>query len=1205
MRIFRLHSSAPAQMSTLAFMRSVVIVATLAVACLCAYAANVNGRIKGVVTDPQDAVVPGAQVIATNTATGVKYPTVSGRDGSYFFPELPIGPYSISASMQGFRNFSASGIVLNIDQEYVEPIHLKLGTAAEVVEVTESSVQVDTTDMQFSNVVDSQQMSELPLIGRNFASLELTLPGVQSASGSERIGGYSVSGSQQQQTEFLINGADGNDIALNTQVINPILDAVGEFNLIDGPLNAEYDRNSGGIVSASIKSGTSTYHGNVFDFYRDTFLNTNNFFQKKVSGAATTVSPYHQHIVGGTVGGPILKNKLFIFGAFQAIPARTPQGSGGSATLYTTANLSNGNFSGDVYSGVGTAPATAFSSNPIPSSIIIPGCAPNGTTLVPIPLTWAQCLGPTSVGGKGGLNGMVPITSYNSVTSAMVQKYIPPSLINNGTNGYIFNETTIQTAYQEDGRVDFNPTSKDQLSFIGIYSFSNVSNTLPFSGATVPGFGDGTVAHTQQYSFDYVRQISSTAVNDFGVHWMRFNDKSSFPQQVVQPSTGGFSITPQDTAGATLPQLSVNGFFTLGGTNNGPQPRIDQNYQVEDNFSKTIGNHSLKFGYDGRRFNVSNIFDASNSGAYAFNNTASQYGTGDPSLDLLLGIPASYTQGTGSVIQASAFLNYVYAQDAWKATSDLTINFGLGYSLDTPLRNHQFGGLAVGCFILGEQSKIFPGSPQDLVYPGDPGCSNSGQATLRHDEFGPRIGFSWAPDLGALSGGKGKFSVRGGFGIYYNRSEEESALQTLGTPPFGFTSAGAGDFGGSPALVNPFADINGGLTTGTGGGSGSTSEANRFPYAEPKAGSNVSFAALEPVYNISGFSTGFRAPYAENFQLSVERELPSNIVARLSYVGSLGRRNQNVYEANPETTAGHAECVADANCIANRNYQAAVYPQNKLANSTGIAEMGMVTSEASSNYNALQASLIKGATHGLLFQLSYTYSHAMDTASSFENSGYGNDGARGYNQYQPSLNYGDSTFDARQRIVFSPVYTVPFKHGSSEFSPYNLAVSGWQISGIMTAATGFPYDISYAGTTSRSLWCDAGMSFYACPDVPNQTAPLVRGNPRTRATSGPLSGYSTWFGTGSFSSETIGTFGNIHRNPYHGPGTNNTNLVLAKNFSLSGDGTRSLQLRMESDNAFNHTQFNNPTSQYGSALLGQITTAAGGRITQLAAKISF
>jgi hypothetical protein len=1186
MRFSRLLCTASVLTPTRPFWRSVIIVLAIVAASLCANAANVNGRIRGVVTDPQDAVIAGAHITATNVATGVKYVTVSGQDGAYYFAQLPVGSYTVTATMQGFATFTATGIVLNIDQEYVQPIRLKVGAITEVMEVSESSVQVDTTDMQFSNVVDSEQMSNLPLIGRNFTGLELTLPGVQA--GSDRFGSYSVSGAQSQQSEFLINGADTNDIALNTLVINPILVALSEFNLIDGPLNAEYDRNSGGIVSASIRSGTNQFHGAAFEFYRDTFLNTNNFFQKHVNGTYAAVSPFHQNIVGGAVGGPILKNKLFIFGAFQASPQRTPQGAG-SVTVYTSANL-GGDFSPDL---TGTGPggtATEFSTNYIPSTISIPGCTSYSASGKGD--TWAQCLGTK-------LNGKVPTSAFNAVTLALVKKYVPAP--NNGTTGYAFNETTIQTAYQEDGRVDFNPNSKNQLSFVGIYNFSGTANTIPFSGATVPGFGDGSVVHSQQYSFDYVHQFGPTAVNDFGLHWTRLNFKASFPQQIVQPSSVGFSITPQDKSASTVPQLSVSGFFTVGGTNNGPQPRIDSNYQVEDNFSKVLGHHSLKFGYDGRRFNVWNLFDASNSGAYAFNNTSSPYSTGDPSLDLLLGIPATYYQGTGSILQVDAFLNYAYAQDTWKVSNSLTLNYGLGYSIDTPMRNHQYAGLGLGCLIIGEQSTVFPLSPKDFVFPGDSGCTIAGQATMHYGEFGPRLGFAWTPDLGAISGARGKLSIRAGFGIYYDRTEEESALQTLGTPPFGFTSDGAGDFGGQPSLVNPFVDINGGLATGSTGGAGTASENNRFPYAEPAAGSKVDFSGYEPIYNISSFAPSFRAPYAENYQLSVEREFPSKIVARVSYVGSVARRNQTAFEGNPETAAGHAACVASTTCQTDRNYQAIYFPQNKLANSAAVAEMGLIGSESSSSYNSLQASVTKGQTHGLLFQLSYTYAHAIDNGSNLENTGWGSNGARGYNQYQPSLNHGDSLFDARQRLVFSPSYTVPFRHGGSTFSPFNLLVSGWQISGITAVATGFAYDISYAGTTSRSLYCDAGMSFYACPDVPLQTAALVRGNPRVRNTSG----YGTWFGASSFAAEPIGSFGNVHRDPYHGPGINNSNIVVAKNFSLSADGNRSIQIRMESDNAFNHTQFSNPVSQYGSGNFGLITSAAAARQTQLGVTISF
>jgi hypothetical protein len=383
---------------------------------------------------------------------------------------------------------------------------------------------------------------------------------------------------------------------------------------------------------------------------------------------------------------------------------------------------------------------------------------------------------------------------------------------------------------------------------------------------------------------------------------------------------------------------------------------------------------------------------------------------------------------------------------------------------------------------------------------------------------------------------------------------------------------------------------------------------NRFPYVFPTAGQTVSYATTEPL-SISSYGPSFRAPYSYNFQLSAEREFASRTVARVSYVGALARRNQVVYEGNFETAAGHAACLANPVCVTNRNIQSNFFPQNTIAGSidpntglTGFTSVGTVGSLASSSYNSLQVSVEKGLTHGFLFQLSYTYAHALDNGSSFENSGFGQNGARGYNQYVPSLNYGSSNFDARQRFVFSPVYVVPYKSSGGPLSVRNLAFSGWEISGILSLATGFPYDISYAGGTSRSLYCSDAYEFYTCPDVPLQTAPLVRFNPRVRNST---NGFGTWFGASSFAAEPIGSFGNIGRNPYHGPGINNTNVVVAKNFTVSPERGISVQLRLESDNVFNHTQFNNPASTFGSSTFGFITGAVAGRQTQLAAKIYF
>ncbi len=1192
--------------SLLLFLSALVFTAPVA------HAVDVNGRIKGTVTDPSGAVLPNIPVTATNSATGVKFVTKTQPDGAYLFPELPVGTYSVSVTATGFKAFVATGIVITIDQEFVQAVKLEVGNASETLEVAADAVQVNTTDMQLNNIVDSKQMVELPLINRNFIGLELIEPGVQAS--SDRFGTYSASGAQTQQSEFLVNGADTNDLALNTLTYTPNLDAIDQFNLLEGPLNAEYDRNSGGIVSATLKQGTNHFHGDAFEFYRDTFLNTASFFQYSPTTGIKTVSKYHQNVFGGTIGGPIFKDKLFFFAAYQGTRQVVPE-AGGTGIYVPDSNNLGGSFS-EFLSSKSNQFGYSFSNAKVPGTITgIPGCPPGSV--------WSACLGAT------GTNGQVPVSAFNPISVALIKSYVQSP--NSGTYGFNFNPVVTTTADQYIGRIDFALNPRNQFTAVGVYQHQVAPETLPFTGATLPGFGDVSTQYTQQYSFDYVHQFNSSTVNDVSAHWTRFNYQAVFPQKEVTPASAGFQISPQNTAAEGLPFISISGFFSLGFSTNGPQPRIDQVYQFNDTASKVIGNHSLKFGYDGRRFNVSNPFSARNNGSYSFTAT-SQYSTGVPILDFLLGVPASYSQSSGAAIQADAYLNYLFLQDTWKVSNSFTLDYGLGYSLDTPLREHQYQGKAVICLIGGQQSTVFPTAPKGLNYPGDPGCSLSGQATLHYGEFGPRLGFAWSPDLGFLSSGSShKFAIRGGFGVYYDRTEEESSLETLTTPPFGLSSVGVNDYSTTttgtlvPTFANPYEDINTG-----------TVYANKFPFAFPTPGAAINWSKLEPISK-STYAPNFRAPYAENFQLSIEREFPSKMVTRLSYVGSLAHRNQVDYEGNYETAAGHAACLANPACSApsstnqyvvntNANNQMKLYPQNTAYGSvdpntslTGFTSIGEDASEGSSNYNALQASIQKDTTHGLQFQLSYTYSHALDDGSSFENSGFGSSG-RGYNQYDKSLNYGNSSYDARQRLVFAPIYTSPLLHGANWYSPVNLALSGWQVSGIVTVATGFPYDISYAGGSSNSLWCSSSNSFYACPDVPNQVGSLVRLNPRVRVGAAdvptPTATATGWFANNGFvSPEAIGTFGNEGRNRYHGPGINTTNLVLAKNFNLSAEGVRRLQFRMESDNVFNHTVFANPSSTPSfnasglpTGTFGQITstnTAYPARQTQLAVKFYF
>jgi hypothetical protein len=1189
-------------MKQCSFWYRIVLTVLLFVSFSIANAVEVTARIKGTVTDPSGAVIAGVQVIATNTDTGVVTTTATSSTGDYIFQKLPIGIYSITVSVLGFIRYTATGIVLNIDQEYVLPVKLSVGSSAESVEVRANAVQINTTDMQLSNVVDSNQITELPLIGRVFTNLELILPGVQAP--NDRFGNnFSVNGSQSQQSAYVINGADTNELGLNTIAFQPNIDALQEFNLISGPLNAEYDRNSGAIISAAIKQGTNRIHGSAFEFYRDTFLNTRNYFQKNPITLPTPT--FHQNIFGGTVGGPILHNKLFAFGAYQGTRQAIPQ-SGGNVTVFTAAQLA-GNYTASVF------PINKFSAkNVIPATINIPGCASGKDT-------FATCL--------AHLKGVVPASAFNPISVNLAKTYVPAP--NAGSNVYTFSPTLADTINQYIGRIDFNPTQVNQFYFVGIHEHYAETGTL--LGATIPGFGYKGDSTLYQFSAGWIRTFGSSALNDLGIHYTRINSDVLEPQHVIAPSSLGFSISPQNTASQSVPIISLLGAdtsqpnLTLGFSINGPQPYAEQVYQANDSLARTFGHHNLKFGYDWRKYTWAVFFSTNNNGSFAFNTTSNIYSSGNVALDFLLGIPATYAQGSGARTDTYAYLNYLYAQDTWKAMPSLTLSYGLGWQIDTPLSSLQYGGIGVTCFLPGQQSKIFSTAPVGLNYPGDPDCNNASGATTKYYQFGPRFGFAWTPELGVLSGGSSKkLSIRGGYGIYYNRSEAEPALRTISAPPFGVNSNGAVDYGvaSNPSFANPYQDLN---VAGPAG-----SYPNKFPFVPPAAGATPSFAVYKP-FSLSQFNPAFRSPYSENVQLTVEREFPGRTVARMSYVGTFGRHNQAVIEGNPITQAGHDACLADPTCVTNRRTQSLRYPthtQYGYADPTfnkgqnPFTSMEFVSSISTSNYNSLQLSLNKGLTHGLQLQVSYTLSHALDDASSFEGSALGGaPNGRSYNQYVKSLNYGNSTFDVRHRFVIAPIYVVPFRQSGNAFSAYNLLLSGWQISGIATFATGAPFDVLYGSNSAspgNSVWCSPGpgMSYYACPDIPQQVAPIVRPDIRTmivNPTTGASTNRTAFFKTPglfpgtspSFVDETIGTFGNVSRNKYHGPGINNTNIIIAKNFALSSDNVRYLQLRMESDNVFNHTQFSKPVSSFTTPNFGAITSAAAARQTQLAVKIYF
>jgi hypothetical protein len=1125
-----------------------------------ARADNIYGTIRGTVTDASGAVMAGVKITATNTATGVSYIATSESTGGYQFLLLPApGIYNVRAEQTGFRTFEGSGIPLQLNQNYALDIRLAVGALRQNLTVEASPAQVETTSMQLSAHINSTAVEQLPLNGRNWIQLQQTLPGVVAS--SDRLGtNYSTNGARTQANSYLVNGTDANDLQLNTPLQIPSPDAIAEVNIVTNTINPEYGRNSGAVLNAVTKSGTNAFHGDAFEFYRDNALNTPNFF----SNGQNTI--FHQNQFGGTLGGPIKKDKTFFFGSYQGTRRRTPDENGGGDTPVFTEVQRNGEF-----------PDIATSSN----LSAMPLVGDNGQTYLtgtPYSTIFPQ--------------GTIPAADFDSVCVGLMNKYVP---LPNSPDGkeYLFSPISTASINQEIFRIDENLKSSDSLFAYGFISREPEMDDLPLGGATLPGFAEKGQENIYQYTLAWNHTFGGTSLNEARFGYNRLNFNAVYPVNPVLPSSVGFTgITPQNTQAAGVPVLSLTGYFTLGFSSSGPQPRIDQTYQVTDNFSKIVGNHTFKMGFEMRRAQVYNPFYFLNNGFFSFGAGAGTNSTGDAGADFLLGVPVAYEQSSGGVINARAREYYSYFQDQWKITRKLVLTYGTGWQIDTPLTNIYNDNVALICFRPGEQSNVYPTAPQGMVYPGDPGCTASGYHT-QWDHFGPRVGFAYS------LGSSGKTSIRGGVGIYYNVPEEELTLQNLETPPLSIMNEGVAAQGAVPSLANPFVSVDGSVTTH-----------NPFPFTPPAKGSSIDYSQFEPM-SLNVISPNFTIARSYNYNLTVERQLPASMILSASYVGLQGRHLENTLELNPAGAfpGVNPSCVATPGCNAFNSF--ITDPTSYQYDPAIFGSLGQQSTDANSNYNSLQISVNKRFTNGLQFQASYGWSHSLDFGSSLEDSfGLQNPFAR-------YLSYGDSRYDARDRFVFSYVYNLPdFRHNQDLLS---LLTNGWQIAGITTLQSGFPITLSDSSFNSDT--CNASFTFYGCWDRPNVVGPVQIGNPRTNTQTytygvanlgGSPSLPNYWFNPNSFAVETPGAVGDAGRNFFHAPGINNFDFSLIKHIHI--DEARYFELRFEFFNFFNHADFASPDANAFDPNFGRITSLLGvgasqypaaSRIVQLGAKFFF
>ncbi len=1140
----------------LSFVTMVALIVSLAP---CGYA-DVNGRIRGTVIDASGAAMVGATVKIVNVATNLERTLTSTDDGSFDAQDLPPGIYNVTVTKTGFRTLKQTNIKLEAAATFVVTATLQVGDVSATVEVIAERLQADSTTMELGGELASAELKDFPLLNRAWINLQTTLPGVVS-SNDRFTNNFSTNGNRTQSNNYLVNGTDSNDLPLNTPIattINP--DAIQEVKVVDSTVNPEYGRSSGATMIVTTKSGTNQFHGSAFEFYRDTFINAPNFFAPIINGQKQ-VPPFHQNQFGGTLGGPILKNKLFGFFSYQG--TRQFRGVAQSSQVYTPAQR-GGDFSG--------------------------GAALSGTS--PVPLTGEDGLVHPAGTSYAVLfpTNHIPTVDFSVPSANLLSKYIPlPNPV--GGTAYQFSELIKQNPNQYIGRADYNLNSKDSMFFYFLIEKSTLTDSLPFLPGTttaLPAFGQFQRQKTYQYTVSETHIFNEHMLNEFKIGYNRFNFDAVEPSNVVSPSSLGFTgIVPQNTKANSAPRIDVTGLFTVGFSDNGPQPRIDDTGQLIDNFSYTTGKHAYKWGIDFRRGHVTNPFFFQNNGAFSFAGGGT-FSTGNPGADFLLGFPDTYGQSSGSFIDARAWEYYSFIQDQWRLKPNLTFTYGVGWQIDTPLTDHFNHGVAINAFRANQQSTVFPTAPAGLVFPGDQGISSAGYAT-HYNNFAPRIGFAWNPIT--------KLTVRAGWGIYYDNSEEEQTLQNLLAPPFALVDTGAGDFPlfGSPSFANPFCDV-----------SGAGCIPQKYPFTPPPAGSAVDFAHFFEPFALNTVDPTFNVQYVMNSQLSVQYKLTPTILTTFSYVGAQGRRLEGRHELNPYSAQACLNSTQTINgllCRQNRANEFAYAGVGTIADASIFASMGEQSTFLHSKYNSFQATVEKSLSHGLNLRAAYSYAHALDNGSSLE-------GTASNALIIPSnfnLTYGNSAFDARHRLVTEYLYQIPdwgFHHLPSRVT------KGWTLAGVTTLQTGFPVGLS--DSAFRSLQCTPVVSFFGCWDRPDILAPTkIFSNPRNVQTLPNALGVNHkgnyYFDPSTFKREALGTIGDAGRNLFHGPGINATNLSFYKNTQITEKYT--LQLRVDLFNAFNHANFSNPSGNVASSLFGRVTTTRGNdlgaRISQLSASFSF
>ncbi len=1117
-----------------------------------------NAKMHGVITDATGAVVPGAVVVATQVESGQTATAIASGDGSFILPVLPVGAYTVKVTAPGFQTYNRTGILLQVSNDLEVNAPLLIGSADTVVNVESSGTQVQTEDNSITTIVDQARAVELPLNGRNAATLVLLSGGsaqtpangdiisnkTYGATGVNAIGGsvaISVSGGQPNQINFLLDGGDNNDPAYNTNLPFPFPDALQEFSVQTTGLAAQYGVHPSGTVNIVTKSGTNEFHGGVFEFLRNNYANAAN----RISGK---VSNLKRNQFGGYVGGPILTQKLFFFGGYQ-----------GTIQRVTPATLT---------AAIPTAETLAGNWTPYFQALK----AASSTNTCPFTST-------TKLTAAGFVANAATCTatispSLYSPTALNFNKLLPTGTTQDALGDVQYAVPQPQTENQEIGRLDY--TISPRQNVFARYFMANYNSKSEYGGNLLNTVYAQLIERSKNLTLGHNFTITQNLINSIRLDANRLAINRNAPPDLPNLASLGSAIYNPEP---NYFNLTVSGAIKLACTSICAPLVLDANQiQIADDVSFSHGKHFLQFGFDGiyEPFNGKGFNNE--NGLFAINGSYSGFALAD----FLLGAVSSFNQSNAAAAIQHYEQKYIalYAQDTYHPLRSLVVNVGLRWEPYLPAKNRDgvYASFSQANFNSGIVSSVFVNAPAGLIYNGDPGVV-PGFVTAKYLDFSPRFGVAFDPT------GSGKQSIRASYDLVFDTPTNFGADQFWAQDaPYGnTTSYTPNNTLYKHTLDNPFQGVVGG---------------NPFPAPFPPT-ANVAFPAAG-ITVADALGPNFHKPYMSQWNLSYQAQVSAKWLLSASYLGTRTVHLNGLFAVNYDnyypgvSTGVVGSCgsltpvpAAGTACSTTGN----TTQRYKLYQQTGGTGAGtryggfaQEDDHVLANYNGLILTANHQLAKNFTALANYTYSKCLSNAN------YGGDQTVGpQNPADLASEYGPCNFDITHNFTVSGVLTTP-NLGNHLL---NSIVGGFQVSPLFSYHTGFPFTITSG--TDASL---TGVN----QDRPNVVVGVQRYNKNLYPVKPSI--YPQWFNTASFANPAPGTYGNERPYSLRAPGFANLDVAIAK-FIPIHESVR-LELRGEAFNALNHPNYGIPDSLISDANEGLIlATANDARVLQIAAKIVF